>query len=218
MADILFGDVSPSGKLPVTFYESAEKLPDFTDYSMSGRTYRYTRDNVLYPFGYGLTYGNVTVTGLEYKDGKAIVTAHNGGEATDDVIQLYIKAKCRYAAQNPVLCGFKRVHIGNGEDVTLEIAIADKAFTTVSDSGERGKFCEDFTLYAGTHQPDELSCKLSDTECIELISRRDIYTLQYIAFTRPTAALLRSVLLLIVKSCGIIKQRYEGDFVQLYKR
>lgn len=168
LADILFGDVSPSGKLPVTFYESAEKLPDFTDYSMSGRTYRYTRDNVLYPFGYGLTYGEVTVTGLEYKDGKAIVTAHNVGEATDDVIQLYIKAKCRYAAQNPVLCSFKRVHIGNGEDVTLEIAIADKAFTTVSDSGERGKFCEDFTLYAGTHQPDELSCKLSGTECISL--------------------------------------------------
>lgn len=54
IADIIFGKVSPSGKLPVTFYNSADKLPCFTDYAMSDRTYRYTRDNILYPFGYGL--------------------------------------------------------------------------------------------------------------------------------------------------------------------
>ncbi len=63
--------VSPSGKLPVTFYNSADKLPCFTDYAMSDRTYRYTRDNILYPFGYGLTYGDVVVTSLSYDDGKS---------------------------------------------------------------------------------------------------------------------------------------------------
>lgn len=64
-AQVLFGEVSPSGKLPVTFYESLEELPEFTDYRMEGRTYRYMKGKAQYPFGYGLTYGNVSVTGAE---------------------------------------------------------------------------------------------------------------------------------------------------------
>ena len=71
LAEILFGDVSPSGKLPVTFYEDTDKLPEFTDYSMKGRTYRYASENILFPFGYGLTYGDVRATTISYKDGKA---------------------------------------------------------------------------------------------------------------------------------------------------
>ncbi|MGZ7265292.1 glycoside hydrolase family 3 C-terminal domain-containing protein, partial [Streptococcus pyogenes] len=65
MADLLFGKVSPSGKLSITFYRYLEGMPEFTDYSMKNRTYRYMEKEALYPFGYGLTYGDVKVTDAE---------------------------------------------------------------------------------------------------------------------------------------------------------
>ena len=168
IADIIFGKVSPSGKLPVTFYNSADKLPCFTDYAMSDRTYRYTRDNILYPFGYGLTYGDVVVTSLSYDDGKVNVEVENNGADTCDVIELYIKSHCDNAPVYPVLCGFKRIFVKKGEKLDVEIEVPDKAFTTVSDIGERKQFAKDFTLYVGTHQPDELSCQLSGTNCMSI--------------------------------------------------
>ena len=168
IADIIFGKVSPSGKLPVTFYNSADKLPCFTDYAMSDRTYRYTRDNILYPFGYGLTYGDVVVTSLSYDDGKVNVEVENNGGDTCDVIELYIKSHCDNAPAYPVLCGFKRIFVKKGEKLDVEIEIPDKAFTTVSEIGERKQFAKEFTLYVGTHQPDELSCQLSGTNCMSI--------------------------------------------------
>jgi len=168
IADIIFGKVSPSGKLPVTFYNSADKLPCFTDYAMSDRTYRYTRDNILYPFGYGLTYGDVVVTSLSYDDGKVNVEVENNGADTCDVIELYIKSHCDNAPAYPVLCGFKRIFVKKGEKLDVEIKVPDKAFTTVSDIGERKQFAKEFTLYVGTHQPDELSCQLSGTNCMSI--------------------------------------------------
>ncbi|MDE6726577.1 MAG: glycoside hydrolase family 3 C-terminal domain-containing protein [Oscillospiraceae bacterium] len=169
LAEILFGDVSPSGKLPVTFYEKTELLPEFTDYSMKNRTYRYAENNVLYPFGYGLTYSKVIVTALEYGNGTAAVTVENiGGTLAEDVIQLYIKDHCEHAVPNHSLCGFKRISLEAGEKKRVEIAIDPRAFTAVDDSGERAVFGDRFTLYAGTHQPDEISRKLSGTDCISV--------------------------------------------------
>ena len=165
LAEVLFGDISPSGKLPVTFYEDTDKLPEFTDYSMKGRTYRYTTENVLYPFGYGLTYGGVKVTKVEYKDGKAVVTAENSGKATEDVIQLYIKDYCEHAVPNVSLCGFKRVKLNEGETAVFEIEVPEKAFTAVDDNGVRKVFGSKFTLFAGTSQPDALSEKLTGIKC-----------------------------------------------------
>ena len=166
LAEVLFGDVSPSGKLPVTFYEDTDKLPEFTDYSMKGRTYRYTTDNILFPFGYGLTYGGVKVNAVEYKDGKAVVSVENSGRATEDVIELYLKDYCEQAVPNVSLCGFKRVKLGEGEKATVEIAIPEKAFTAVDNNGVRKVFGSRFTLYAGTHQPDALSEKLTGAKCV----------------------------------------------------
>lgn len=167
LAEILFGDVSPSGKLPVTFYERSDMLPDFTDYSMKNRTYRYAENNVLYPFGYGLTYGKIVCTSVEYKDGKAVVTAENtGGKTVDDVIQLYIKDYCENAVPNVSLCGFKRVNLAAGEKIFVEISVSERAFTAVDENGERNRFGSRFTLYAGTHQPDEISEKLCGTKCV----------------------------------------------------
>ncbi len=167
LAEILFGDISPSGKLPVTFCESADKLPAFTDYSMKNRTYRYTRDNVLYPFGYGLTYTKFVCESVEYKDGTASVKVKNtGNTASEDVIQLYIKDNSEYAVPFGSLCGFRRIKLGAGESMTVEIPVPEKAFTAVDDNGRRARFGTSFTLYAGTHQPDSLSCELCGTDCV----------------------------------------------------
>ncbi len=166
LAEILFGDVSPSGKLPVTFYEKAELLPEFTDYSMKNRTYRYAENNILYPFGFGLTYSNVVCTSLEYKNNIAYVTVQNQGDRkTDDVIQLYIKDYCENAVPNFSLCGFKRVNLDVNESRIVEIPISPKAFTAVDGNGNRAVIGNRFTLYAGTFQPDELSEKLSGNCC-----------------------------------------------------
>ena len=169
LAEILFGDVSPSGKLPVTFYETADKLPDFTDYSMKNRTYRYAKDNILYPFGYGLTYSNMICTDLQYHDHKATVTLSNTGSIPcEDVVQLYIKDNSEWAVPNVSLCGFKRINLAPGQQQEVEIPIPPKSFTSVNDQGERKVFGSTFTLYAGTHQPDPLSETLSGTKCLSL--------------------------------------------------
>ena len=168
LAEILFGDISPSGKLPLTFYESTEKLPDFTDYSMKDRTYRYTTDNILYPFGFGLTYGNIVCSDLKYENGSVVLNVENLGDRTDDVVEVYIKDHSENAVPNVSLCGFKRVSLDRGEKTTVAIPINEKAFTAVDENGNRRRFGNSFTLYAGTHQPDELSKKLAGTECLSI--------------------------------------------------
>lgn len=168
LAEILFGDVSPSGKLPVTFYETAELLPDFTDYSMKNRTYRYAENNVLFPFGYGLTYSDIVCTAIEYSDGKARVTAENRGKReAEDVIQLYIKDYSENAVPNVSLCGFRRISLAAGEVVTAEIDVPERAFTAADEKGVRKRFGSSFTLYAGTHQPDPISDRLCGNICVK---------------------------------------------------
>lgn len=167
LAEILFGDISPSGKLPVTFYESADLMPDFTDYSMKNRTYRYAENNVLFPFGYGLTYSKIVCTGIKYENGRAVVSVENmGSRGTEEVIQLYIKDYSENAVPNVSLCGFKRIKTAAGEKLSVEIPVSERAFTAVDGNGERKRFGSRFTLFAGTHQPDSISCRLSGSECV----------------------------------------------------
>ena len=157
VADLLFGKASPSGKLPVTFYRNTAlaEMPDFTDYSMKNRTYRYYTGQPLYPFGYGLTYGDVTVTGLEADREKATVRVENRGAATQDVIQLYIRdTGSQDAPTNPILCGFLRVDLAAGETKTVDIPLDPKAFTVVNEQGQRVAGVGPWMLYAGTGQPD----------------------------------------------------------------
>lgn len=169
LAEILFGDVSPSGKLPVTFYESAELLPEFTDYSMKNRTYRYAKNNVLFPFGFGLTYSDIVCTDIRYEDGRTVVSVENkGGRAAEDVIELYIKDYGENAVPNVSLCGFKRIKLAAGEKKSIEIPVPERAFTAVDNNGERRRFGSRFTLYAGTHQPDPISERLSGHKCVSV--------------------------------------------------
>lgn len=167
LADILFGKVSPSGKLPVTFYADADQLPAFDDYSMTGRTYRYTRENILYPFGYGLTYSRTSLSDLVVDGKQATLNITNtGGVDTDDVVQFYLKDDSECAAPYPTLCGFVRVHLTAGETQSVSVEIPELAFTSVDADGVRAVRGKNYVLYAGTCQPDPLSEKLTGTACL----------------------------------------------------
>lgn len=177
VADILFGNVSPSGKLPVTFYKDTEHLPEFTDYSMKGRTYRYMEEEALYPFGYGLTYGKTAVKEASLKntptadsDIEISVTVENAGKVdTGEVVQVYIKdMDSDLAVKNYSLCGFKRVYLKAGETKTLELTIGNRAMTVVDEEGERSITGKNFTLYAGVSQPDARSAELTGTKPVEI--------------------------------------------------
>ena len=170
LADIIFGDVSPSGKLPVTFYENADELPDFCDYSMKNRTYRYAQGNILYPFGYGLTYSKFECSDLEYSNGTASVTVTNiGDRETEDVVEFYIKDTSPDAVTNHSLCGFKRVSLDAGESTIVSVRIERRAFEAVAEDGTRRIEGKEFTLSAGTCQPEPLSERLSETKCVSIM-------------------------------------------------
>jgi len=174
VADILFGKVSPSGKLPLTFYhnDQLELMPEFTDYSMKGRTYRYFEHEPLYPFGYGLTYGDVFVkeASAEQAEGKIVVRAkvkNDGSVNTQDVVQVYIQNEgSENAPRNPRLCGFARVNCPAGGETDAVIEIEEKRLLVVNDQGEfvsEGKP----VFYVGVSQPDERSLALTGHACIK---------------------------------------------------
>lgn len=171
VANLLFGKGSPSGKLPVTFYrnEALEEMPEFTDYSMKNRTYRYYAGKPLYPFGYGLTYGDVAVTALTADRECAYVTVENRGRATEEVVQLYIRDKgSNYAPTNPVLCGFLRVHLQKGESRKVRIPIDPLAFTVVDESGQRIPGSGKWILFAGLGQPDDRTEELTGKKAVSM--------------------------------------------------
>ena len=171
VADILFGKVSPSGKLPVTFYhnEALSEMPDFTDYSMKNRTYRYYTGVPLYPFGYGLTYGDVVVSDLQTDGDCAYVTVENRGRATEEVVQLYLKDEgSPFAPEHPILCGFLRVALETDEAKQLMIPIDPTALTVVNEAGQRIPGSGSWTLYAGLGQPDSRTEELTGKKAISV--------------------------------------------------
>lgn len=176
VADVLFGKVSPSGKLPVTFYRDTADLPDFEDYSMKDRTYRFYTGAVLYPFGYGLTYGDCKtekVSARMEKEEEVIFTAeitNYKNTPTDDVFQVYVKdMDTPFAVLNPSLAAFKRVHLEAGETKVVELQIRNQAFTSVNEEGERKQFGKRFQLYGGFSQPDQRSEILTGSPCKSVI-------------------------------------------------
>ena len=188
LAEILFGEVSPSGKLPVTFYDKDAELPDFTDYSMKNRTYRYFEGRPLYPFGFGLTYGDVYVESASVEgDGRTVrAVVRNGGDPenggvpvagdacragkayetgevreTADVIQVYVDCpESEFAPLHPRLCGFKKVHLMPGETKEVTVELDKNTFLVVDGEGRRVSGGRHFRLSVGTGQGDARSLEL----------------------------------------------------------
>ena len=132
VADVLFGDVNPSGKLPVTFYKNSSQLPDYEDYSMKGRTYRYF-DDALFPFGYGLSYtsfnlGEVKITENAVKDNVQCQITNTGKLDGTETIQLYIRDLQDPDGPLKSLRAFQRVDVKAGQTVTAELKLTKKSF------------------------------------------------------------------------------------------
>jgi beta-glucosidase len=138
VADIIFGNISPSGRLPVTFYKSTSDLPPFEDYSMDGRTYKYFKGEPLYPFGFGLSYSGFSCTEMktdkeEYGNDDTITISagllNEGGSDGEEVIQVYVR-NVSPAEDDPikVLAGFDRLFLKKGESGKIELKIPVKSF------------------------------------------------------------------------------------------
>ena len=162
VAEVLAGDVSPSGRLPVTFYKSVDQLPPFEDYSMSRRTYRYFEGEVLYPFGYGLGYATfqysnpqVRETDVSGKEARTISVdvANTGNMAADEIVQLYLTHKG--VAQAPIreLKGFRRVHLARGERRSVAFTLSERDLSSVDEAGQREVVPGDVKVWIGGGQP-----------------------------------------------------------------
>lgn len=189
VADILFGALSPSGKLPVTFYHDTEELPDFEDYSMKNRTYRYFTGEVLYPFGYGLTYGSMELDGVKLngqeaaKGGEAVwageelrleaVVSNKSDRTLQEVVQVYIRAlDSGDATPNSRLCGFARVTVEPGCSVTVQVPVDRDAFTVINDEGEKVSGGSRFAVNVGFGQPDARTAELTGKETFGFVAVR----------------------------------------------
>src|SRR6185503_14763184 len=163
IADVLFGDYNPGGRLPVTFYKSVDQLPPFTEYSMQGRTYRYFKGEPLYPFGFGLSYTSFAYSNLRFdsrsvKAGQPIKVTFDvknvGDSAGDEVAQLYITD---VAASVPVtirsLIGFNRISLRSGETRTGSFTITPRQMSVIDDRGKRMIEPGEFLVSAGGGQP-----------------------------------------------------------------
>ncbi len=183
IADILLGAVSPSGKLPVTFYRDTEALPAFEDYSMKGRTYRYLTQEPLYPFGYGLTYGEIQLKGVSCggqeaaKDSRILLKqaadftveaalANRGAVAQEEVVQVYVRADSENATPNSRLCGFARVALLPGEEKKVTVPLDRDAFAVINDKGEKLVDSHFFAVSVGFGQPDQRTRELTGKECL----------------------------------------------------
>jgi beta-glucosidase len=179
IAEILFGDYSPEGKLPVTFYRTTEELPDFTDYNMANRTYRYMKNEALYPFGYGLSYtdfdlSNPSIEGEELGLDKNVLCTVNikniGSMPGAETIQVYVKVK-RDGAPNWQLKGLKKVYLNPNEEKTVSIELKDTAFGLYDNEGRLIIHEGEYEVFVGTSQPDERSIKLTGKKPYSKIMR-----------------------------------------------
>ena len=178
LAEILFGDFNPAGRLPVTFVQSDEDLPPFEDYSMKGRTYRYLEKPPLYPFGFGLSYTSFDYSDFTIEDdGRAgemgltasVAVTNEGSFSGDEVVQFYLR---RHEAPLPVpnyqLCGFKRINLAPGEAKKVSLNIPISLLDLVDENGHSCREPGKFTFYAGGQQPDTRSKELTGKKVLQI--------------------------------------------------
>lgn len=163
IAEVLFGDYNPAGRLPITFYKSVDDLPPFDDYKMAGRTYRYFSGDVLYPFGYGLSYtrfqySDLSIEPHEPQAGEPVtvnVKVSNAGKrAGDEVVQLYLRD---VQADVPVpiraLKGFERIHLEPGEEQAVIFTITPRQMSLIDSEMQRVVEPGRFDVWVGGKQP-----------------------------------------------------------------
>ena len=179
VADILFGKVAPSGKLPITFPKSLEQLPPFEDYSMKGRTYKYMNVDPMYPFGFGLSY-----TTFSYSDIKAsskniskkeevtitVKVTNTGKVKSEEVVQLYVSdLKASVDVPNFQLNAMKRIVLEPNESKEVSFQLTPKAFEMVKNDGSKIIESGDFKIYAGGSSPMKRSFELGAPQMAEVI-------------------------------------------------
>ncbi len=162
VADVLFGDYNPAGRLPVTYYKSVDQLPPFDDYDMKGRTYKYFTGEPLYPFGYGLSYTTFEYSDLKIpaktKIGKDVTVnvkvTNTGNMAGDEVVQLYIKDK-EASSPRPIeqLEGFQRIHLQPGESKMVDFTLEPRQFSLIGADEKRVIENGKFVVSVGGGQP-----------------------------------------------------------------
>jgi beta-glucosidase len=162
VADVLFGDYNPAGRLPVTFYRSADDLPDFEDYSMKNRTYRYFTGTPLYPFGYGLSYttfrySKPDVSGSADNRTVKVTVTNTGTRDGDEVVQLYISNKRDFVTPIRALKGFQRIHLKAGASQTVEFPLTPNELSLVSPSGKTIPMKGEVVISVGGGQPSPTS-------------------------------------------------------------
>lgn len=163
ITDVLFGDYNPAGRMPLTTYMNDEDLPDFEDYSMANRTYRYFKGDVRYPFGYGLSYTTFGYAPLQnastVKTGESIqvttTVTNTGKRAGDEVVQLYISHPQNGNTRVPLraLKGFKRIHLDTGESRQVTFTLSPEELSLVDEKGNQVEKEGTVELYIGGGQP-----------------------------------------------------------------
>jgi beta-glucosidase len=166
IAETLFGENNPSGRLPLTFYASTSQLPAFDDYSMKERTYRYFNGTPLYPFGYGLSYtqfrySNSSLSSSIVRAGEpleaSVQVANVGDRAGDETVEFYLIPKAKPEAPIRWLAGFEKVHLMKGESRTVRLMIDPRQMSLVDATGIRSVQSGDYELYVGGSQPSAQS-------------------------------------------------------------
>ncbi|MDX1286376.1 MAG: glycoside hydrolase family 3 C-terminal domain-containing protein, partial [Draconibacterium sp.] len=164
VADVLFGDYNPSGRLPVTYYKSVDQLPAFENYDMEGRTYKYFKGEPLYPFGYGLSYTTFEYSDLKVanaaKVGETVTLEANikntGNLAGEEVVELYLKDEVASTVRPKIqLEGFQRISLKPGESKTVKFKIEPRQFSIIGKNDKRVIEAGDFTVFVGGGQPGE---------------------------------------------------------------
>lgn len=175
IAQILFGDKNPEGRLPVTFYKTTEELPDFLDYSMKGRTYRYMQQEALYPFGFGLSYtqfaySNEKITGSMTGEAGITVSAtvtNTGSRAGTETVQVYVKAPGE-GTPNAQLKGIKKLTLEPGESKEAVIHLPGEAFTLYDEYGIQRLEKGEYLVSIGGTQPEKRSEALTGRKVKQL--------------------------------------------------
>lgn len=169
IADILFGEANPEGKLPVTFYRTTEELPDFEDYSMQGRTYRYMEQEALYPFGYGLSYTEYAYQNVRFLEQEPVVSEgvtiglsvkNTGKMDGTETVQVYVKAE-HSKMPHGQLKKIVKLPLCAGEEKEINIRLESEAFMLYDENGEKILPSGHFEIFVGGMQPDSRSEKLT---------------------------------------------------------